>query len=392
LYGLKQAGRTWNKKIDAALRNLGFQPIHADPCVYAYRRDSVVLIISLYVDDLLLAASSPAEMVKVKAQLRSLFEMEDLGEARYILGIQITRDRAARTLTICQSTYVQKVLTDFNMQDCAPARTPMAIGKLLPAADPDVPASDEQESNPRLNEEGTKRYQSAVGSLMYASQGTRPDITFAVTALSQFNSKPTEAHWRAVKRVFRYLRGTTHYGLTYRGPTPSSGSASGTLTLRGYCDSDWAEDDTDRRSVTGYAFLLCGAPISWASRKQTTVAHSSTEAEYMAASDAAKEAVWWRSFLADLELGSSGATTILSDNQGSIKLSKNPESHRRTKHIDVRYHYIRERVNEGTLLLDYVSTKEMAADVLTKPLGHVQHAETIRLLGMHIPTSPAPAA
>ena len=111
----------------------------------------------------------------------------------------------------------------------------------------------------------------------------------------------------------------------------------------------------------------------------------------MAASDAAKEAVWWRSFLADLELGSSGATTIFSDNQGSIKLSKNPESHRRTKHIDVRYHYIRERVNEGTLLLDYVSTKEMAADVLTKPLGHVQHAETIRLLGMHIPALPAPA-
>jgi transposase InsO family protein len=387
LYGLKQAGRTWNKRIDSALRSLHFQPIHADPCVYAYRRESVILIISLYVDDLLLASSSLVELNKVKAELSSCFEMEDLGEARFILGIQITRDCAARTLTICQSAYTLDVLKRFNMQDCEPVSTPMTLDKLFPSAKAgDAPATGQQSADVQLDEAGTKRYQSAVGSLMYASQATRPDITYAVTALSQFCSKPTEEHWRAVKRVLRYLRGTMHYGLTYRGPTSPNEPPS--LTLRGYCDSDWAEDSIDRRSITGYAFLLSGAPISWASRKQSTVAHSSTEAEYMAVSDAAKEAVWWRSFLSSLGFNQSNATTILSDNQGSIKLSKNPENHRRTKHIDVRYHYIRECVSEGTVLLDYISTKEMAADVLTKPLGRLQHATTIKLLGMHIPTSP----
>jgi transposase InsO family protein len=379
LYGLKQAGRTWNKRIDSALQSLHFQPIHADPCVYAYRRDSVLLIISLYVDDLLLASSSLTELNRVKAELSSCFEMEDLGEARYILGIQITRDRASRTLTICQSGYTLEVLKRFNMQDCDAVSTPMMQEKLIPA--------DESRST-LLDEDGKKRYQSAVGALMYASQATRPDITYAVTALSQFSSKPTEEHWKAVKRVLRYLRGTPHYGLTYRGET--SRSQSPTLTLSGYCDSDWAEDEIDRRSITGYAFLLSGAPISWASRKQSTVSHSSTEAEYMAASDAAKEAVWWRSFLTSLGYAPSGPTTIMSDNQGSIKLSKNPENHRRTKHIDVRHHYIRECEKAGTVHLDYVSTQQMAADVLTKPLGRVQHVTTISLLGMTMPTSPSP--
>jgi hypothetical protein len=313
--------------------------------------------------------------------------MEDLGEARFILGIEIIRDRAARTLTICQSSYTLDVLERFNMKDCEPVSTPMVLGRLLPAADAkDTPTTGEQATRAPLDEAGMKRYQSAVGALMYASQATRPDITYAVSALSQFSSKPSEQHWQAVKRVLRYLRGTTHYGLTYRGLASPSEPAS--LTLHGYCDSDWAEDPVDRRSVTGYAFLLSGAPISWASRKQPTTAHSSTEAEYMAASDAAKEAVWWRSFLTSLGFAPHGATTILSDNQGSIKLSKNPENHRRTKHIDVRYHYIRECVGTGSILLDYVSTKEMAADVFTKPLGNIQYAAAIKLLGMHIPTSP----
>jgi hypothetical protein len=373
LYGLKQAGRTWNKCIDVELKAHGFVPIDADPCVYAYKRGSVVLIISLYVDDLLLASDNLNELNKVKAELQTCFDMEDMGEASYALGIKISRDRAARTLTISQGAYILDVLTRFDMQDSRPVSTPMeAKLKLEPAT-----AATE------LDATGKTRYQSAVGALLHAARATRPDISFAVTALSQFCKGPTEAHWQAVKRVFRYLRGTVDHGLTYKG----TGSPREPPVLHGYCDSDYAEDETDRRSVTGYTFILSGAAISWASRKQPTVAHSSTEAEYMAASDAAKEAVWWRLFLSCLGYPMDDATSILSDNQGSIALSKNPEGHRRVKHIGVRHHYIREQVAKGALTLDYVSTTKMAADVLTKALSATQHIATCKLLGIAFPSA-----
>ena len=368
LYGLKQAGRTWNKRIDVELKAHGFAPIDADPCVYAYKRGSVVLIISLYVDDLLLASDSLDELNKVKAELQTCFDMEDMGEASFALGIKITRDRAARTLTISQGAYILDVLSRFDMQDSRPVSTPMdAKCKLEPAT-----------ATTELDAVAKTRYQSAVGALLHAARATRPDISFAVTALSQFCKAPTEEHWQAVKRVFRYLRGTVEHGLTYKG----TGSPKDSPVLHGYCDSDYAEDETDCRSVTGYTFMLSGAAISWASRKQPTVAHSSTEAEYMAASDAAKEAIWWRLFLSCLGYSMDNATRILSDNQGSIALSKNPEGHRRVKHIGVRHHYIREQVAKGTRILDYVSTTKMAADVLTKAVGATQHSTIIQLLGM----------
>lgn len=371
LYGLKQAGRTWNKRIDVELKAHGFVPIDADPCVYAYKRGSVVLIISLYVDDLLLASDNLDELTKVKAELQTCFEMEDMGEASFALGIKITRDRAARTLTISQGAYILDVLNRFDMQNSRPVSTPMEAKRKL---EPTTAATE-------LDAPAKTRYQSAVGALLHAARATRPDISFAVTALSQFCKGPTDEHWQAVKRVFRYLRGTVDRGLTYKG----QGSPKESPVLHGYCDSDYAEDETDRRSVTGYSFILCGAAISWASRKQPTVAHSSTEAEYMAASDAAKEAVWWRLFLSSLGYPMDDATRILSDNQGSIALSKNPEGHRRVKHIGVRHHYIREQVAKGTLTLDYVSTAKMAADVLTKAVSATQHNNTIKLLGMSGP-------
>lgn len=372
LYGLKQAGRTWNKRIDSVLRSLHFVPIHADPCVYVYKRDSVIIIISLYVDDLLLASPSLEQLTRVKAELSSSFDMEDLGEARFVLGIEITRDRLAGTLTISQGAYTEDVLQRFGMMDCNSISTPMEVGRHL-----------EESAAVPLNPARAKSYQSAVGALMYAAHGTRPDISFAVTTLSKFNSKPTLDHWQALKRVLRYLRGTIHYGITYH----KADSPDTQPTLLGYCDSDYAEDRSDRRSITGYAFLLGGAAISWCSRKQATVSTSTTEAEYMAVSEAAKEAMWWRYFFTDLGYDMTKATRILSDNQGSIKLSKNPENHRRTKHIDIRHHYIRERVEEGSLELIYVRTSQMAADVLTKPLGRLQHSTTIGLLGMHTPSS-----
>jgi hypothetical protein len=375
LYGLKQSGRTWTK------------------------RGSVVLIISLYVDDLLLASDNLNELIKVKAELSSRFDMEDMGEASFVLGIKITRDRAARTLTISQGAYIEEMLTTFGMDTCQPVSTPMdSKTRLVPFAVPttsdsttnnaaanDLPPTSEAGPKPVLLDAAAKtKYQSAVGALLHAARATRPDISYAVTALSQFCKEPASDHWSAVKRLFRYLRGSAHRGLIYKGTGPSSPAP----LLFGYCDSDWAEDRYDRRSFTGYAFLISGAAVSWACRKQTTVALSSTEAEYMSSADAAREAIWWRSFLSSLTYPQQKPTLLLSDNQGSIQLSKNPEGHRRTKHIDVRHHYIRERVHDETIIVDYVNTAQMAADVLTKPLAAVQHGTTIKLLGMiDTPTS-----
>ena len=384
LYGLKQAGRTWNKRIDVELKAHGFAPIDADPCLYAYRRGNVVLIISLYVDDLLLASDSLAELEKVKAELKTCFEMEDMGEASFALGIKITRDRAARTLTISQGAYILDVLTRFDMQNSRPVSTPMdPKPRLQPATVTPTKAKDTTATKDQpLDTAGKQRYQSAVGALLHAARATRPDIAFAVTTLSQFNNAPTHHHWQAVNRVFRYLRGSVDRGLTYTG----TGSSKDQPTLLGYCDSDYAEDTTDRRSVTGYAFLLSGAAISWASRKQQTVAHSTVQAEYMAASDAAKEAIWWRIFFEALGYDMDDAIKILSDNQGSIINSKNPENHRQMKHIEVRHHYIREQVAKQTVALEYVQTSQMAADVLTKPVLATQHNRTIELLGMKHPS------
>jgi hypothetical protein len=314
------------------------------------------------------ASDNLAELTKVKAELQACFDMEDMGEASYALGIKIVRNRAARTLTISQGGYLLDVLTRFDMQDSRPAPTPMELKMKLTLSTPAT----------ALDAAGRTKYQSAVGALLHAARCTRPDISYAMTALSQHCKAPSEQHWQAVKRVFRYIRGTVDHGLTYKG----TGSSKDPPSLLGFCDSDYAEDETDRRSITGYAFLLSGAAISWASRKQPTVAHSSTEAEYMAASDAAKEAAWWRSFLSSLGYPMDKATSILSDSQGSIALSKNPEGHRKVKHIGVRHHYIRDCVGDGSLTLTYINTLQMAADVLTKPVSTVQHNTTTALLGM----------
>jgi len=223
-------------------------------------------------------------------------------------------------------------------------------------------------------------YHSAVGAIMYAMLGTRPDIAFAVTTLSQFSSNPGYPHWSALKRVLRYLRGTIDYKLVYGGVD----IAKSALTLLGYCDADWAGCIDDRRSITGYVFMLGGSVISWQTKKQPTVALSSVEAEYMASTQASKEAIWYRSFFDQLGITriTSSPTTIYSDSQGSIALVKNPEYHSRTKHIDIRHHFVRDHVFSGETIFKFVGTENMIADVLTKPLGKIKHQLMTQSMGL----------
>ena len=307
--------------------------------------------------------------MKFKQDLAVEFDMEDLGEASYILGIEIHRDRQARTISIGQSAYVTALLDRHGMSSCNAVVTPMdkSTQTLLATASTDHQATLED----------ARAYQSIIGGVMYAMLCTRPDIAFAVGTLSQFASNPGELHKKALQRVLRYLRGTIHHRITYRGEGPVNSQPE----LLGYCDSDWGQRK-DRRSITGYVFLLCGGAISWQSKKQKTVALSTVEAEYMATTQAAKEAIWWRYHLKGLGYDTTQPTTLLSDSQGSIALAENPDQHARTKHIDIQYHFIRQHLAQKTILLRFIRTAEMAADILTKTLERIAHCRGLALLGI----------
>jgi hypothetical protein len=218
-------------------------------------------------------------------------------------------------------------------------------------------------------------YLRAIGSIMYAMLGTRPDIAYAVGVLSQYGSNPGPEHWAALKRVIRYLKGTAHFALQY-------GGAENGLELVGWTDSDWASDLDTRRSIAGFTLDLNGGSISWSSKKQPTVALSTVEAEYMATTQATREAIWLRSLLTDLGSPPTAATIVHADNQGSISLARNPVNHARTKHIDIRYHFIRERIESGEIDLRYVSTADQVADILTKALPKDKHWKLMRLMGL----------
>ena len=207
-------------------------------------------------------------------------------------------------------------------------------------------------------------YQMAVGSLLYAAQATRPDIAYAVGALSKFNTNPGKEHWSALKRVLRYLRGTTHYSIVYQKST--------ILNIHGYADADFADDMDDGRSVSGYIFKLADAAISWSSKKQQTVARSTTEAEYMALAHATQEALWLRTVKEELQLGSD-PISIFCDNKSAIDLTKNSMYHARTKHIDIQHHFVREAVKNKQIVISKISTDEMVADSLTKAVCRQKH-------------------
>ena len=240
-----------------------------------------------------------------------------------------------------------------------------------------IPADPQHSLDPNLSEStqaGEVPYRESVGSLLYLSQITRPNITFAVNLVSRYLEKPLIIHWNAVKRILKYLKGTFNYGLIY--------DSSVKLKLCGYSDADYAGDTTTRRSTSGSIFMMTNGIVAWCSQRQKSVALSTTEAEYVALSQAVQELTWLTLLTSDL-LETQGETPVLyADNQSAIKLVKNPEFHKRTKHIDVRYHYIREKFNEGVFSLEYVCSKEQLADVLTKPTPQTRFQELREMLGI----------
>lgn len=343
IYGLKQAGRQWNLKLDDALRKFGLKKSQLDPCIY-YSGDLSVLI-AIYVDDFLLFFKNMKKLEEVKQYLCRTFKMKDLGAISSCIGMKIKQFNDA--IEIDQSSYAERILDRFGMADCKPVKTPSDTSNKLSI----------QTITPDDSLVGKVPYQEAVGSLLYLAQSTRPDIAFAVNDVSRFNANHGSAQWMAVKRIFRYLRGTTNAKLRYT----KSGEG-----LMAYCDADWASEIDNRRSCSGYIIKLSGASICWLSKRQPIVALSSTEAEYIALSSTACELIWLKQLADELNKNIAKSITIFCDNQSTIKLAASDAYRPRTKHIDIRFHHIRELVENNVIKIEFVSTTENAADSLTK--------------------------
>lgn len=344
LYGLKQAPRAWHAKLKEELEAMGFCSTAADPALFINTSGDPIYLLT-YVDDILAVTSDSSALADTKSKILAAFDARDMGEATCFLGMDIQRDRNARTITLTQHRLISDVLHKYGLEESKPLLTPLSTATKLTKDGESLDTS-------------TYGYSQLIGSLMYISVCTRPDISQAVGALARYMATPTVTHWQAANGVLRYIGGTADCGITY---------GVGGLTLEAYCDADYAGDTDTRRSTTGYVFTLGGGAISWASRLQPTVAASTTEAEFMAAAYAIKEALWLRTLLTELSM-ETGTISINADSQSAIKLLKNPVLSMRSKHIDVIYHFARERVARKDISFKYIPTDKMVADALTKPL------------------------
>lgn len=360
LYGLKQSPRCWNRKFTYFLKEYGLKASDADSCIFYKETNNSMLYLAIYVDDGLVASHDEKELSSLLKYLSDCFEVK-IGDFDLFLGLQI-RKYDNGSLFIHQSSYVNKMLVKFGLDQCNPCLTPVDTNLYLDTV---------QRSNENIN----FPYREAVGSLMYLAIGTRPDIAYIVNYLSQFNEKPTHEHCSALKRVFRYIQGTKDHGLYY--------SSDSKFQLKGFCDSDFAGDVNTRKSRSGAIIQIGDSTVSWFSKKQLSVAISTTEAEFMAASEGVRTLIWIDRLYKELtpELKSEKPVLFL-DNQSAIKLIKNPEFHSRTKHIDIRVHFIRDYFEKGLFDVNYINTKDQLADILTKGLSKDQFNKLRDLMGI----------
>jgi len=348
LYGLKQASRAWWKALNDSMKKLGFTCIYSDAGIFLYidPKTGNKVIAAVYVDDGMFLGPDRNLVQKKKSEFMKIWECRDLGEAKEFLGMSIKH--LASVIKIDQIAYLKKVLKRFGMQNARPAPTPLPTGY--------YPTPNQGEPDPVLR----SRFQSIIGSLLYLSLGTRPDIAFAVAQLSQMSANPTKDHVDKALYICRYLVGTQDYALTYNGASNQG--------LVAYTDSDWASNKINRRSHAGFFAMLADGIICWKSRAQKTVAHSSTEAEYMALSDCSKQCLWLINLLSEIGYSDVTPVPINVDNQGSIFNGQNPITEGRTKHIDIRYHAVRDYIEEEKVELFYIAGTDNPADMFTKNL------------------------
>jgi len=372
LYGLKQSARYWHEHISASFERLGFAKSTSDDSLYAHK-DQPNCYILLYVDDLLIACIKKL-VSRLKQSLSQLYEMTDMGPAKTFVGLEIVRNRKERSITVHQAGYAAKLLKrnglDGSRAFVKPKPTPMAPGSSLLADN-----STDKVLDKELHRDRIYQYQKLVGGLLYLMTSTRPDLAYTLSRLCKFNANPRESHERAAKHVLRYIAGTIDFGITYK-------PADKDFKIQCFSDSDFAGDADNAKSTGGYVFLVGGGAVTWRAKQQSIIARSSTEAEYVSASDAAQDAVAVKRLLEELGIMKNDQLIDLRvDNQSAIKLAQNPIIHNRTKHINVHYHFVRHHLGV-TVDLKYVRTSENVADILTKSLPAPAHKQHVESMGM----------
>lgn len=378
LYGTCQANRNWNEEIRSKLKSLGFKQMITDPCIYFKKsRTGKLIVIFLYVDDQSIAYSieDEAEWFEIKKNISDTYKIKDIGECEWILNMKITRNRAAKTITLSQELYVHQLLNLYDMEDAKPMDSPTTIQPLtkdLPNGVAGVP----------LDTKDHEKYRSIIGGLLYLANTTRIDISFPVSRLSQYLNEPKEHHLNAAKRVLRYLKGTANYGLVFRADNNNMSdhklelksaelkdfTPEGLNRIVAYSDADWATDKDNRKSVSGGIITHNGNIVHWFSKKQELTATSTMEAEYIACSTTTKDIIWFQKWLKEL-YGTVTPAILNCDNTSAISFTKNDTNHSRTRHIDIRFHFIKDYVESGDLIVRYIPTDDQLADILTKNLS-----------------------
>ncbi|EGD76396.1 hypothetical protein PTSG_12601 [Salpingoeca rosetta] len=352
LYGLKQAGRAWAKKLHTFLKTNGWAQSNVDACLFTKLHDDGQRTwIITYVDDLIISGSSERHIRACKQQIKESFEAEDLGPLTWYLGLHLTSP-ADGVLHIAQTQAINDIVNDYNLAAAASVSTPMRVG---------IDASS-------ISEQPDRRlpFRNLVGSLLYLANRTRPDVSFACGLLCRYMDRYTTVHWQAAKHVVRYLKATSEHGLLFK--RRSGTRKDQPLDLVCYSDASFGTDQLTGRSTTGFTCYINGCLVSWSSRLQPTVALSTAEAEYMAISAAAQDVVFLRQLLMDLDEPEAGATKMLTDNQAAIAIGNDHVTKPRTKHIRVRHHFVRELIADGTIVLQHCPGTQMVADALTKAL------------------------
>lgn len=356
IYGLKQASRMWNQKFNEFMMRIGFKRCVSDQCLYIKNDANNRCYILLYVDDLLIINDNIQHMQTIKRMLSSTFQMTDIGEVNNFLGMHIERNKEKRTMSIYQAQYLRNILSKFGMKDCKPISTPMEVNLDLRKV--------EGEPNSKIP------YRELMGSLTYVTLTTRPDLCAATNYFGRFQSCYDDTHFRHAKRVLRYIQKTIDLSMVYNRDEKAK-------LLIGYTDADWANDKNDRKSVSGYVFKVMGNTVSWSSHKQPTVSLSSTEAEYLALAYGICEAKWLRSILMELGFDLNGPTIIFKDNQSCIQIARESRDHKRLKHVDIKFNFIRDALANGEIELQYTPSADQLADIMTKPISNISFSKDL---------------
>jgi histone deacetylase 1/2 len=337
------------------LQSLGFVPSKSDTSLFIFDKSGVIIFLLIYVDDIIVTSSSETAVTALLRNLRGEFALKDLGELHYFLGIEVKHNSDG--IILSQGNYARDILSRVGMHTCKAVDTPMSSTEKLSS-----------QKGTTLGQEDATKYRSIVGALQYLAM-TRPDISFAVNKVCQYLHAPTTDHWTAVKRILRYVKGSSNLGLKIQ--------KSSSALVSAFSDADWAGDCDDRRSTGGFAVFFGANLISWSARKQPTVSRSSTEVEYKAMANATAELIWLQSLLDELGVRRPKGARLWCDNLGTTYLSANPIFHAKTRHIELDYHFVRERVANKLLEIRFIPSRDQVADGFTKPLA-VQYLENFK--------------